>query len=110
MLWVSEQRLVDKANAIHRNSWMTELETEKLDETQLKMIVIRKKKEVLMIQVVTQEKKSDILTALEVDEEIGNFEEEETVIIEEIEVLERRQIDVTSSQRYTKEEVIIGNC
>ena len=33
MLWVSEQRLVDKANAIHRNSWMTELETEKLDET-----------------------------------------------------------------------------
>ena len=89
---------------------MTELETEKLEGTQLKMIVTRKKKEVLMIQVVTQEKKSDILTALEVDEEIGNFEEEEAVIIEEIEVLERRQIDVTSSQIYTKEEVIIGNC
>ena len=89
---------------------MTELETEKLEGTQLKMIVTRKKKEVLMIQVVTQEKKSDILTALEVDEEIGNFEEEEAVIIEEIEVLERRQIDVTSSQIYTKQEVIIGNC
>ena len=36
----------------------------------------------------------DILTALEVDEEIGNLEEEEDVIIEEIaEVLERRQKD-----------------
>ena len=26
MFWVSEQRLVDQANTIHRNSWMTELE------------------------------------------------------------------------------------
>ena len=31
MLWVSEQRLVDQANFIRRNSWMTELETEELD-------------------------------------------------------------------------------
>ena len=26
MFWVSELRLVDQANTIHRNSWMTELE------------------------------------------------------------------------------------
>ena len=26
MFWVSEQRLVDQANSIRRNSWMTELE------------------------------------------------------------------------------------
>ena len=41
----------------------------------------------------------DILIALEADEEIGNFEEEEVAIIEEIaEVLERRQKDkITSS-------------
>ena len=31
MFWVSEQRLVDQANTIHRNSWMTELEIEKLE-------------------------------------------------------------------------------
>ena len=30
MLWVSKQRLVDQANTIRRNSWMTELETEEL--------------------------------------------------------------------------------
>ena len=36
----------------------------------------------------------NILTALEADEEIGNLEEEEIAIIEEIaEVLERRQKD-----------------
>ena len=31
MFWVSEQRLVDQANNIHRNSWMTELEIEELE-------------------------------------------------------------------------------
>ena len=33
MFWVSEQRLVDQANTIHRNSWMTELEIEELERT-----------------------------------------------------------------------------
>ena len=32
MLWVSEQRLVDQANTIYRNSWITELELEELEE------------------------------------------------------------------------------
>ena len=31
MFWVSEQRLVDLANTIRRNSWMPELETEELE-------------------------------------------------------------------------------
>ena len=31
MFWVSEQRLVDQANTVCRNSWMTELEIEKLE-------------------------------------------------------------------------------
>ena len=31
MFWVSEQRLVDQANTIRRNSWMTELEKEELE-------------------------------------------------------------------------------
>ena len=28
MFWISEQRLVDQANTIYGNSWMTELEIE----------------------------------------------------------------------------------
>ena len=31
LFWVSEQRLVDQADTIHRNSWMPELETEELE-------------------------------------------------------------------------------
>ena len=31
IFWVSEQRLVDQANIIRRNSWMTELEIEELE-------------------------------------------------------------------------------
>ena len=31
MFWVSEQRLVDQANTICRNSWMTELQIEQLE-------------------------------------------------------------------------------
>ena len=31
MFWVSEQRLVDQANTIRKNSWMTELEIEELE-------------------------------------------------------------------------------
>ena len=33
IFWVSEQRLVDQANTIRRNSWMTELEIEELERT-----------------------------------------------------------------------------
>ena len=31
MFWASEQRLVDQANTICRNSWMTELQIEELE-------------------------------------------------------------------------------
>ena len=31
MFWVSEQRLVDQANTVPRNSWTTELEIEELE-------------------------------------------------------------------------------
>ena len=31
MFWVSEQRFVDEANTLSRNSWMTDLEIEELE-------------------------------------------------------------------------------
>ena len=31
MFWVSEQRLLDQASTIRRNSWMTKLEIEELE-------------------------------------------------------------------------------
>ena len=32
LFWVSEQRLVDQANTIRRNNWMTQLEIEELEK------------------------------------------------------------------------------
>ena len=81
MLWVSEQRLVDQANTIGKNSWMTELEIEELERKLAENHRCR------------EEERSaddsgnnlggelrDILTALEADGEIHNVEEEEVAI------------------------------
>ena len=90
---MSEQRLVDQANTICRNSWMTELEIEELERNLAENNSYKE-----------EERSADdtgsnlgkevrnILTALEADEEISNLEEEEVAITEEIaEVLETRQ-------------------
>ena len=90
MFWVSEQRLVDQANTIHRNSWMTELEIQKL-EINLAENDSYKVEERTADETGSNlgEEVRDMLSALEADEEIGNLED---AIIEEIaEVLERRQ-------------------
>ena len=93
MLWVSEQRLVDQANTICRNSWMTELEIQELKRN-LSENDSYKEEERSADDTGSnlREEVRNILTALEADEEIGNPEEEEVAIIEEIaELLERRQ-------------------
>ena len=57
MFWVSEQRLVEQANTICRNSWITELEIEQPERNLTENDNKRKKKEVMMIQVATKKKK-----------------------------------------------------
>ena len=78
VFWVSEQSLVDQANTICRNSWMTELEIEELEGNLAENESYREEEKVLMIQVVPQEK------ILKVDEDIGNLDGDEVTIIEEI--------------------------
>ena len=53
MFWVLEKRLVDQANTIRRNTWMTELEIEELERNLAEIDSYKKKKEVLMMQVIT---------------------------------------------------------
>ena len=53
MFWVSEKRLVDQANTIRRNTWMTELEIEELERNLAEIDSYKKKKEVLVMQVIT---------------------------------------------------------
>ena len=93
MFWVSEQRLVDQANTIHRDSWMTELVIKELERNLAENDTYK-----------VEERSADdlgsnlgeevryILIALEADEEIGNLEEEVTITEEIVELLERRQL------------------
>ena len=53
MFWVSEKRLVDQANTIRRNTWMTELEIEELERNLAEIDSYKKKKEVLIMHVIT---------------------------------------------------------
>ena len=89
MSWLSEQRLVDQANTIRRNSWMTELEIEELERKFAENDSCKEEERGTDDTGNNVEEVRAILTALETDEEIGNLEVD---IIEEIaEVLERRQ-------------------
>ena len=75
--WVSEQRLVDQANTIHRNSWMTEFEIEELGRNLAGHD--RYKEEERSVDDTGNDLEEEVrgfLTALEADEEIGNLEEE----------------------------------
>ena len=83
MLWVSEQRLVDQANTIRRNSWMIELEIEEL-ERNLAENDSYKEEEISASDTSNSlaEELRDIVIALEADQKIGNLEEEEAAITE----------------------------
>ena len=46
MFWVTEQRLVDQANTIRRNSWMTELEELERKEIRSDSVIVEKARNV----------------------------------------------------------------
>ena len=109
MFWVSAQRLIDQANTIDRNSWITELEIEEL-ERNLPENDSYKEEERSADDTCSNlgEEVRDILASLEADEEIANLEEEEVVIIEEIAgVLERRQKDKLPALRDTPKKKLL---
>ena len=95
VFWVSEQRLVDQANTICRNSLMNELEIEELERNLAENNSYKEEdRSVDDTGNNSGQELRDILTAFEADEEIDNIEEEEVAINEKIaEVLERRQKD-----------------
>ena len=74
MFWVSEQKLVDPANKICRNSWMTELEKEELERNLAENNGCKEEERSTDdIGYNSGEEVRDTLTALEADEEIGNL-------------------------------------
>ena len=89
MFWVSEQRLVDQANTIRRNSWMTKLETEELERkvTGSDSVIVEEARSVEALP-------DHVGENMGVEEQADSLDEEEVVIVMEIaEVIEKGSKD-----------------
>ena len=86
MFWVLEQRLVDQANTIRRNSWMTELEIEELERkvtgSDSAIAAQARSSEALPDQV--GEDRRNFLPEMGAEEQADSLDEEEVAIVMEI--------------------------
>ena len=95
MFWVSEQRLVDQASTIRRNSWMTELEIDQLERK------VPASDSVIVEEARTVEAFPDhvgdvriFLPEMGAEEQADSLNEEEVAIVMEIaEMIERPRKD-----------------
>ena len=91
MFWVSEQRLVDHANAISRDSWMTELDIEDLERkaTGSDSVIPAEARDVEALPDHVG-KYRNVLPEMGAEEKADSLDEEEVAIIMEIaEVIEK---------------------
>ena len=96
MFWVSEQRLVDQANTIRRNSWMTELEIEELERkvTGSGSVIVEEARSVEALPDHVGEDVRNVLPEMRAEEQADSLDEEEVAIVMEIEeVIERGRPD-----------------
>ena len=96
MFWVSEQRLVDQANTIRRNSWMTELEIEELERkvTGSDSVIVEEARSVEALPGHVGEDVRNVLPEMGAEEQADSLDEEEVAIVMEIaEVIESSRID-----------------
>ena len=96
MFWVSEQRLVDQANTICRNNWMTELEIEELERkvTGSNSVIIEEARSAEDLPDHVGEDVRNILPEVGAEEQADSLDEEEVAIVMEItEVIERGRKD-----------------
>ena len=85
MFWISEQRLVDQANAIHRNSWMTELEIEELERkvTGNDSVIAPEARNVEALPDHVEDRRN-VLPEMGAEEQVDSLDEEEVAIVMEI--------------------------
>ena len=96
MFWVSEQRLVDQASTIRRNSWMTELEIEELERkvTGSDSVIVEEARSVEALPDQVGEDVRNVLPKMGAEEPADSLDEEEVGIVMEIaEVMERGRKD-----------------
>ena len=96
MFWVSEQRLVDQVNTIHRNSWITELEIEELERkvTGSDSVIVAEARSVKALPDQVGEDVRNVLPEMGAEEQADSLDEEEVAIVMEIaEVMEKGRKD-----------------
>ena len=96
MFWVSEQRLVDQANTIRRNSWMTELEIEELERkvTRSDIVIAEEARSVEALLDRVGKDMRNVSPKMGADEQADTVDEEEAAIVMEIvEVIEKGRKD-----------------
>ena len=96
MFWVSEKRLVDQANTIRRNSWMTELEIEELERkvTWSDSFIGEKARSVEALPDQVGEDVGNFLLEMGAEEQADSlYEAEVAIVIEIAEVIERGRKD-----------------
>ena len=96
MFWVSKQRLVDQANTIRRNSWMTELEIKQLERkvTGSDSVIATEARSVEALPDQVGEERRNVLTEMGAEEQADSLDEEEVAIVmETAEVIEKGKKD-----------------
>ena len=92
MFWVSKQRLVDQANTICRNSWMTELEIEELERkvTGSDIVIVEEATSAEALPDHVGEDVRNVFPKMGAEEQADSLAEKEVAIVMEIaEVIER---------------------
>ena len=86
MFWVSEQRLVDQANTIPGNSWMTEFEIEDLERkvTGSDSVIVEEARSVTALPDHVGEDVRNILPEIGAEEQADGLDEEKVVIVMEM--------------------------
>ena len=110
MFWVSEQRLVDQANTIRRNSWMTELEIEELERkvTGSDSTIVEEARSVESLLDHVGEDMRNILPEMGAEAQADTLDEEEVAIVIDIaEVIERGRKDKLSALRNAPKEKLL---
>ena len=95
MFWLSEQRLVDQANTIHKNSWMTELEIEELERkvTGSDSVTVEEARSVEALPDHVEDERN-VLPEMGAEEQADSLDKEEVAIVMEIaKVIDRGKKD-----------------
>ena len=95
MFWVSEQRLVDQANTIRRNSWMTQLEIEELERkvTGSDSVIAAETRSSEALPDQVGEDRRNVLPEMGAEEQADSLDDEVAIVMEIAEVIEKGRKD-----------------